>query len=366
MVGPDDAASCFHCGGSNPSPSRWRSPVDGAERAFCCAGCLGVAQTLHAAGLDGYYTQRATPAERPPATDIEWSGYDAIADSRGLARSTDRGRREASLLLEGLHCAACVWLIESYLKRQRGIIEAHVNFASHRAQVEWDPRQASLSDVLRAVAAIGYRAYPYDPARREALARREARTLLTRTAIALLAMMQVMMFALPAYTTADGVAPEQQALLGWASFALTLPVVLFCAAPFFTGAWRDLRRGRLGMDVPVALGVGGAFGASAWSTFGGSGITYYDSVTMFVALLLVARYVELEVRRKAGDAIESIARDLPDTAERIPGYPVSTAAETVAAGSLERGGYACAWRTARRCLPTARSSKADPVSRRRC
>ena len=161
---------------------------------------------------------------------------------------------------------------------------------------------------------IGYRGYPYDPARREALAQRESRTLLLRMAVALLAMMQVMMFAVPTYITVDGVEPQHRLLLEWASLTLTLPALLYSAVPFFRGAWRDLTVRRPGMDVPVALGLLAAFGASAWSTLSGEGAVYYDSVTMFIALLLLARYVELLARRRAGDAVEMVARARPATA----------------------------------------------------
>ena len=132
------------------------------------------------------------------------------------------------------------------------------------------------------------------------------------------------MFAVPTYITVDGVEPAHRRLLDWASLTLTLPAILYCAAPFFRGAWRDLRHLRPGMDVPVALGLGAAFVASAWATFRGEGAVYYDSVTMFIALLLVARYVEQIARRRAGDAIESVARAAardrraPDRVARTP------------------------------------------------
>ena len=287
----------------------WRLALDGAERAFCCAGCMGVAQTIRAAGLEGFYSRRTVAADRPGPDDDRWDGYDAAVEVGGLVTTNKDGSCQASLLLEGIHCAACIWLNEAYLQRQSGVLDVSINFVSRRARVRWDPRQAKLSDLLRAIAAIGYRAYPYDTARREALARREARTLLKRTAIAALIMMQVMMFAVPAYISIDAIAPEQQALLDWASLVLTLPALLYCAAPFFTGTLRDLSLGRLGMDVPIALGVGGAFAASVWATITASGAVYYDSVTMFIALLLTARYVELRARQKAGEAIETIARD---------------------------------------------------------
>ena len=335
---PDGASvACFHCGTPSARSGRWHLVVDGAERVFCCAGCLAVAQTIGAAKLERFYAQRSAVAERPSEIADAWSHYDLAAEAGNLIRRGEDEQREVSLLLEGIRCAACVWLIETYLQRQPGVLEASVNFATRRARVCWDARAGKLSDLLRALSAIGYRGYPYDPARREALARRESRALLLRMSIALLAMMQVMMFAVPAYVSVDGVEPQYQALLDWASLALTLPVVFYCAAPFFAGALRDLKRRRLGMDVPVALGVGGAFTASALATLNGVGAVYYDSVTMFVALLLLTRYVELRARMKAADAIEAIARDLPATAQKLPRYPDARIVESVPASALAPG-----------------------------
>ena len=334
------SSHCYHCGLPNPPSPQWQAVLNGASRSFCCAGCRGVAQTIHAAGLDGFYLRRtANPDIAMPAdaSQDEWSHWDHPDAQAAFVRPAGENRAEVSLLLEGIHCGACIWLIESWLGRQPGIGGASVNFATRRALVTLDPGRTALSKVLRAVAAIGYRAHPYDPARREALARRESRTMLLRMAVALLAMMQVMMFAVPTYITVDGVEPAHQRLLEWASLTLTLPSMLYCAAPFFRGAWRDLRCLRPGMDVPVALGIGAAFVASAWATFRGEGPVYYDSVTMFIALLLVARYVEQIARRRAGDAIESVARAGPATAERLPAWPASRATATVAAVTLAAG-----------------------------
>ncbi len=333
------SASCFHCGLPNPRPSRFRAPIAGVERDFCCGGCVAVAQTIHAAGLDAFYARRTEPADRPQAEHAdEFTPWDDAAAQAGLVRASG-DRMEASLLLEGIHCGACVWLIESWLARQSGVAEAGANFATRRARIVWDPRETKLSALLRAVARIGYRAYPYDPARREALARQESRTLLLRMAVALLAMMQVMMFAVPTYITVDGVEPAHQRLLDWASLTLTLPAILYSAVPFFRGAWRDLRLRRPGMDTPVALGIVAAFGASAWATLTGGGVVYYDSVTMFIALLLCARYLELVARRKAGDAIEAVARARPESAERLVDWPARNDVEAVGASALAAGQF---------------------------
>ena len=329
-------ASCYHCGEANPAGTDWRLDLDGAERAFCCAGCRAVTQTLRAAGLASFYARR-TSVSLPPKVDDGWLRDAIAAEAAGQISHVDSNLREISLLLEGIHCGACVWIIERYLQQRPGVVEVTVNFAMRRARLRWDARIAQLPELLGAIAGIGYRAYPYDPARREARARCQKRALLARMSIAVLAMMQVMMFAVPVYISGDDVEREYQTLLNWASLVLTLPIVFYSATPFFVGAWRDLRSRRLGMDVPVALGVAAAFAASVWATVAGRGAVYFDSVTMFVALLLVARWFELRARLSAGDDIEAIARELPPTAERLRGYPVTRDAETIAAAQLNVG-----------------------------
>ncbi|HEY3554419.1 MAG TPA: heavy metal translocating P-type ATPase metal-binding domain-containing protein, partial [Casimicrobiaceae bacterium] len=331
----DSSAHCFHCGDANPPAAAWRAVVDGEERAFCCAGCMAVARTIRAAGLAAFYQRRAAPAASLPLDRADES-FDAEAAEAVVTASGD-GCSETALLIQGLRCGACVWLIETWLARQPGVCDAHVNLATLRARVRFASERTGVAAILRAIAAIGYRAHPYDPARREAMVRKESRTLLTRAAVALLAMMQVMMFAVPAYVSSDGVDAEYASLMNFASLVLTLPVVFYSAAPFFVGAWRSVANRALGMDVPIALGVAAAFAASAWSTLLGEGHVYFDSVTMFVALVLCARWLELRVRERAGDALEATARDAPLTAQRLTPYPDANEFEIVSARALAPG-----------------------------
>ena len=310
---------CFHCGEPVPAGTRWQAELDGAVAQFCCAGCLAVTRTIRAAGLTAFYARRDVPIALPAEDRDEIIDGHALDDEAvaGAIAAADGTLCEAALLLDGLRCGACVWLVETWLARQPGVLDASVNFATRRARVRFDSGATGLGTILRAIARIGYRGHPYDPRRREALARAESRTLLLRTALAWLAMMQVMMFAVPVYVGADPIEPSYQSLLNWASLVLTLPVVVYSALPFFAGAIRDARRRRPGMDVPIALGVGGAFLASAYATIAGHGPVYFDSVTMFVALVLTARLLELRVRENAGDAVESIARETPQMALRV-------------------------------------------------
>jgi Cu2+-exporting ATPase len=325
-VTPDSGPGCYHCGLPVPQGTHFAVRIGGVQREMCCAGCQAVAQAIVANGLDDYYRHRdalpESPREALPAVLGELTLFDHPDVQKSFVRPLSEHEREASLILEGITCAACVWLNEQHLTRQAGVSAVEINYATRRARVRWDERRIKLSGILAAVAAIGYHAYPYDAARSEEIARRERRTALWRVFVAGFGMMQVMMYAVPAYVAGEGeMTADIERLLRWASLVLTLPVVLYSAAPFFRNAWRDLRLKRVGMDVPVALGVGAAFIASLWATLSGAGEVYFDSVTMFVFLLLGGRYLEMLARHRSVRSIERVSRALPAFAERLTAFP---------------------------------------------
>ena len=246
------------------------SSLDGAERSFCCAGCRAVAQTIRAAGLESFYARRTSVAERPVA-ESEWSQQAIAAEAAGLIVKVGPDQQEISLLLEGIRCGACVWIIEKYLQRLPGVVERRCQFCDPTSEGSLDARNdASLPHCCGPSPISAIARYPYDPRRREALARRQGRALLSRMAIAVLAMMQVMMFAFPVYVSRDGVEPEYRTLLGLGQPRIdparraVLRPRHFSMVP---GATCD--RGRLGMDTPIALGIATAFVASAWATLVG-------------------------------------------------------------------------------------------------
>lgn len=228
----------------------------------------------------------------------------------------------SQLHVSGIHCAACSGLIEGALLKLPGVQAASVNPASARLALRWWPARISLADVQAALQVAGYGATPDVAAPARELRRQERRQALWRLFVAGFLMMQVMMMATPAYVAEPGeLAPDLDRLLRWASWVMTLPVMVFSAAPFFTGAWRQARAGRLGMDVPVAIGIAVTFLASTAALFDPAGPldgeVYFDSLTMFVALLLLARWLELGARHRAADALEAVAGALPAAAERL-------------------------------------------------
>ena len=327
-MNPPAPDGCFHCGLPLPAQLSWRARVDGAERAMCCPGCAAAAQAIVDAGCADYYATR--------------SGYGATVDSGdapGLALYDTAGNSgEGSFTVEGIRCAACVWLIERRIDALPGVIESLLNVSSERLQVRWDPAACKVSDILRALRAIGYTAYPYDSKRHGEQLERARRKLFRQLFVAGLSMMQVMMYAVPVYLADDGTMDaDMAALMGWASFVLTLPALLYSARPFFGGAWRDLRRGLPGMDVPVALGIAAAFIGSTVALVHGAGEVWFDSITMFIFLLLGSRYLELTARRRAARALETLQEGMPASAARMPGYPAARGTELVAAASLQPG-----------------------------
>lgn len=314
--------------------------VDGTPRQMCCAGCQSVAQAIVDNGLTSYYRHRdampESPREALPEALREAGLFEHPDVQKDFVAVVGDHVNEAALILEGITCSACVWLNEKHVAAQAGVLAVDINYATRRARVRWDERATSLARILEAIAAIGYRAHPYDPRRSDELAAKERRAALWRVFVAGFGMMQVMMYAVPVYLADDGtMTPDIEQLMRWASLILTLPVILYSAAPFFRNAWRDLRHRRVGMDVPVALGVGSAFAASVWATLTAGGEVYFDSITMFVFFLLGGRYFEMMARQKAARGVETLARALPAFANRLTGEGLEVSRIPVA--ELRRG-----------------------------
>lgn len=328
---------CFHCGLPVPAGSAWSVVIETLDQPMCCPGCEAVAQAIVDNGLTDYYRSRQSlPEGMAEVVPDALSLYDAPELAAQFLGKD--GNAETTLSIEGIRCAACVWLIEKRLSQVPGLQSAHLNVATEKLQVSWDASQCKPSDILQAVREVGYVAYPFDPIQHGDMLRKNARQMFKRLFVAGLSMMQVMMYALPVYfAEAGSIEPDLEQLMRWASLVLTLPAVLYSAQPFFQGAWTDLRQRALGMDVPVALGIGAAFAGSVWSTLNAQGEVYFDSVTMFIFLLLASRYLELIARRRAAGSLETMQHALPDAAWLLRDYPASLEASRVPALQLRAG-----------------------------
>ncbi|WP_028448977.1 heavy metal translocating P-type ATPase [Chitinibacter tainanensis] len=317
-----DTTSCFHCGEPCPSPSPFQIRYREQQHPACCAGCQAVAETIISSGLESYYSQRTEAASRneplPAEIRAQLRLYDDDQLQQDFVEQLGSDEREAALILEGISCAACIWLNEQHLARLPGVLSVSINYSTHRARVRWNNTQVQLSSILEHITAIGYHAHPYNHQRADQQWQQERKSALLRLWVAGLSMMQVMMFVVPIYTSAAGEIDAQWLhLLHWGSLLLTLPVVLYSCWPFYQNSWRELRHGRAGMDLPVSIGVLVAFFASLYALITGHGDIYFDSVSMFVFLLLGGRYLEFKARRKAGAAAEMLVKLVPAFAHRL-------------------------------------------------
>lgn len=288
---------------------------------MCCHGCQAVAQAILDAGHGDFYERRtARPlarAEPVPESVFSATAYDNPDVQAKFVERNDEGTCHVSLVVDGITCAACAWLIEHRLRETPGVVDAWVNYNTHRAELAWHPEQVRLSEILERIRSIGYRALPFDPATHQDIARRENRAFLLRIGVTGALGMQLMMIATAMYFgDGRGMDAGHRELFRWLSLFLAIPIVAYCALPFFRGAIRDLGNQTLGMDVPVSLGLGIAFGGSAWATWSGSGAVYFESVAMFVFLLLGARYLESRGRHRSIATIEAMSLSMPDLAER--------------------------------------------------
>ena len=253
----------------------------------------------------------------------EWVAFSRpLADVANVSDVADVAEGwESHLVIEGMHCAACSITVEDAIAAVPGVLQVQVSAATQRATVRWCAAQVRPSAWMQAVQQHGYRAVPANDAFASERRRLETRKALWRWLVAALCMMQVMMYAYPAYSAQPGdLSGEMEQLLRWASWVLSLPVLLFSCGPFFGNALRDLRHARVSMDLPVALGIAITFGVSSLGTFDPAGLfgreVYFDSLTMFVTFLLTGRWLELRLRNRTAGSLEALLNRLPESLER--------------------------------------------------
>jgi len=326
---------CSHCG--LPVPPGQVEP--GAERQFCCNGCRLAWQVIHDSGLEGYYGLReriADSTEPAHTTGRSYGEFDDPAFQELYVRRTTSGLATIDLYLEGVHCAACVWLVEKVPIVLPGVAEVRLDMGRSLARVTWDPGELPLSQVARFLDSIGYPPHPYRGVAAQEMARRQDRALLLRIAVAGAVAGNVMLMAFALYGGRfHGMAAEYRDLFRWASLFLTLPSVLWCAQVFYVGTIGALRTRSLHMDIPITLGIWASFLHGAWNTFAGTGEVYFDSVTALIFLLLVGRYLQRRQQRAAADATLLLFSLTPSSARRIEADGVAeVAVESLKPGDL--------------------------------
>ncbi|MCZ7582335.1 MAG: heavy metal translocating P-type ATPase [Deltaproteobacteria bacterium] len=326
--------ACTHCGLPVP-PGLVEA---GAERQFCCNGCRTVYAVLHEHGLENFYRLVDTPSGRPQTaatTDRTYAEFDDPAFLETYGRRDADDSWTIDLYLEGVHCAACVWLVERVPVAVPGVLSARLDFGRQMATVVFDPENTRLSSIAGFLDSLGYPAHPYRGVHRERMRRKEDRAMLIRIGVAAASAGNVMLIAFALYGGFfGGMEKEFRVFFHWTSLVIALPA-LWAGSVFFKGAIGALRTRTLHMDLPISLGIGAGFAWGAFNTVRGEGEIYFDSVTVLIVLLLAGRFIQTRRQRSSADAAELLYSLSPSAARRVDGASVrEVPLESLVAGDL--------------------------------
>ncbi len=314
-------AHCFHCGLPANGSTACSGDIANQTYQFCCAGCLSVCHIIHEAGLDNFYhrlQKNETTLAPPPDAPADIDQYELEEVQQDFTEQLKDGSNRARLMVEGIHCAACVWLIEKALAAMPGIIKAEVNLVHHRLLLQWLPDKVSLPSIMTRLAAIGYAAVPFNLENAEGAVHQQNRQLLFRLGFAGFGAMNIMWISIALYAGAfSGISGEYRQFFHWVSFAIAIPVLLYSGGPIISSAWRGLRQGTLSMDLPISIGALATFTYSGWQTTQAGSHVYFDTVVSFLFVILIGRYLEALARRNASSATMRLLELQPRMATRL-------------------------------------------------
>jgi Cu+-exporting ATPase len=288
---------------------------------FCCNGCQGVFHLLSDEGLDSFYEKVGDTKLAPPTQQYEdSSNFNAPAFYDKFVKVNNDGFSEVSLIIEGIHCSACVWLNEKALHKMEGVVEANINFTNNKAQIIWDDEVVKLSSIIDMIRAIGYNAYPYDASIQEMKANEQRKDYYLRISVALFATMNVMWIAVAQYAGYfSGIEQEMKTILNVAEGVLATPVLFYSGWIFFRGAYYGLKNKVINMDLLVATGASLTYIYSIYITIIEDGEAYFDSVSMIITFVLIGKFLEVLSKKSAADTLDSIIKHLPSEANVIQG-----------------------------------------------
>ena len=320
---------CFHCGEIALEGNRWSLEIDGEEQIMCCPACKAVADTIISSGLKDYYKHRTSLPEISPqqkrnaSSDVreELKLYDepAVQKSFVIRQQNEllQTEAEAILVISGISCAACAWLIEHRLKQLENVTSVNLNLTTRRLIVRWVDADIKLSQIFEEIHQLGYQAHPFSATQAEQQRLQESKTAFRRLVVAGFATMQVMMLAVPLYVgELRGILEQYEIFLRGASMLFATVVVLYSARPFFSAAIRDLKTRHLTMDVPVSIAILLAYFSSVWSTVNQGPEIYFDSVCMFTFFLLTGRFFEMRARHRMTQAGNNLLDLMPSAATK--------------------------------------------------
>ncbi|WAJ69044.1 heavy metal translocating P-type ATPase [Catenovulum adriaticum] len=310
--------TCYHCSEAVPAGCQLQIIVKGTPQPVCCSGCQAIANAILDEGLSQYYKFREVPAdkanEQTNSQVDDLKAYDETSVQAEFVQFITPTQAKADLSIEGMHCAACAWLIEKRLIQLVGIESVTVNLTQSRAKICWDPNKVKLSQVFLAIEHIGYHAGAFKLSEIESYYQKRNKQFMRQLIVAGFFTMQVMMFAFAMY--GEVIEPQYNEFFRWLSLLLTTPVILYSSQPILRSSLIAVKNKSLNMDVPVALAILGTYFASCYATITHTGEVYFESAAMFVFLLLTSRYIEHQVKSKATSLSANMLKLLPLAANK--------------------------------------------------
>ena len=308
--------ACTHCHLTFDTSVMIAQQQDTKTLYFCCKGCEGVYHLLQDEGLDTFY-EKLGKQTLHPATEIEddLSRFDLEGFKNKYIKTNRDGLNEISLIIEGIHCSACVWLNEKVLHQTEGIIEATINYSNNKAKVAWDSEEIKLSQIIEKIRSIGYNAFPYDPSLQEERSIKTRNEYYTRILVGVFTTMNIMWLAIAQYAGYfGGIEAGHKNILTVAEFILATPTLFYSGWIFFRGAYYGLKNRFVNMDLLVASGALLAYLYSIYAMITQTGEVYFDSVTMIITFVLVGKYLEVLSKKQASDTLDKIIGTMPTEA----------------------------------------------------
>ena len=305
---------CDHCHLEFDESVMIEDNIEGERKYFCCKGCQGVYHLLRSEGLDSFYEKlgdnKLNPALAKDSEDLQ--KYDLEGFKKKYIKEREDGLYEIYLIIEGIHCSACVWLNEKVLHQTPGIIEATINYTNNKAKVVWDPDEIKLSQIIQKIRSIGYNAYPYDPKLQEERAVKQRRDYYGRILVGVFATMNIMWIAIAQYVGFfTGMREDIKTILNIAEFVLATPTLFYSGWIYFKGAYYGLKNRFINMDLLVATGASLAYIYSIYAMITLKGEVYFDSVTMIITFVLVGKYLEVLSKKQAVDTLDTLMGTAP-------------------------------------------------------
>jgi len=328
-----DKIACTHC---HLEFSKDVMIKDG-EHYFCCNGCQGVFHLLSDEGLDSFYDKLGDNKLAPPSSQFEdASNFDAPAFYQRFVSVNSDGFSEVSLIIEGIHCAACVWLNEKALTQMDGVVATNINYTNNKAKIVWDDDTVKLSKIIEMIRAIGYDAFPYDSSLQEVKANKERKEYYLRMAVAIFATMNMMTIMVAQYAGYfTGITPEIKHILNVGEWILSTPVLFYSGFPFIRGAYYGMKTKTVNMDTLVATGAFLTYIYSIYITLTRSGEAYFDSVTMIITFVLVGKFLEVLSKKSVADTLDVMNKHLPTDVQVVEnGNIVTKNVNDVAVGDI--------------------------------